>query len=157
MPAGTALALYARLVSAIEWHDDRTHDVYLRKRGHAMADEHMPAVGQAALWYGDVINYVPRSGQAVGKQIARLCGADSLVTLPWRSLADAVGQRDKASRLRAFTERGVQVLTETGWLRVDTTGRGRGSRTTFLLLPGDLTDHRWTYPMDESDDVDEAA
>jgi hypothetical protein len=154
---GGVLSVYAQLVGEIEPCDDVTHQVLLRKRGHPMSFEHMPPIGQAALWYGDVINYVPRSGQAVAQQLARLCGSDSSVTLPWRSLADAVGRRDKANRVRAYTERGVQVLTDNGWLKVETTGRGRGSRTTFLLMPGDLEHYGWAYPMDEADDLDDAA
>ncbi len=66
--------------------------VKLRKRGFALAAEAIPPTGQAALWYADAIQCVPRSGQAVARQIARLCGDDSKVTIPWRSLADAVGR-----------------------------------------------------------------
>jgi hypothetical protein len=113
------------------------HRLMLRKRRHAMAAEQMPPIGQAAGWYADTIQCVPPSGQHVARQIARLCGNDSLVTIPWRSLADAVGRRNRAGNLRSYTERGVRALVAAGWLQVDTVGRGRGARTTFLLLPGD--------------------
>lgn len=119
----------------------------LGKRGFALGGEHMPPTGQAALWYEDVIQRVPRSGRDVAKQIARLCGDDSNVTIPYRSLADAVGVADKAGRLRAYTERGVEVLVEAGWLKVETTGSKRGAKTTFYLMPGDLDD--WTIWVEE--------
>lgn len=92
-------------------------------------------VGQAQEWYLDALPNMPPSGRDVALQLARLCGDDSMVTLPWRSLADAVGKADKAGRTRAYAERGVQALTEAGWVRVETTGRGRAARTTFYLLP----------------------
>jgi hypothetical protein len=56
----------------------------LRKRGFALAAETSPPTGQAALWYADAVQCVPRSGQAVARQIARLCGDESEVTVPWR-------------------------------------------------------------------------
>ncbi len=101
-----------------------------------MAGEHYPPYGQAALWYGDMIRVMPRSAMHVGKQLARLCGDDSCVTLPYRSLADAVGVKDKAGRTRAYTERGVQALAGGGWIRVETVGKKRGARTTFYLTYG---------------------
>jgi hypothetical protein len=148
--------LYALMVGEVCGPDDVTHQVFVRKRGHAMSDEHMPPTGQAAVWYGDVICYVPPSGQHVARQIARLCGADSLVTLPWRSLADAVGITDKAGRLMAYTQRGVQVLVDSGWLKVETTGSKRGARTTFYLMTGDPYDYS-CVSMVEADNVDEVA
>lgn len=112
------------------------HRVKLRKRGFPLAAEAFYPTGQAALWYADAIQCVPRSGQAVARQIARLCGDDSEVTIPWRSLADAVGVRDRAGNLRRYTERGAKALTDTGWLEVETVGSKRGAKTTFRLLPG---------------------
>ncbi|MCA2200337.1 hypothetical protein [Streptomyces sp. SMS_SU21] len=111
--------------------------VKLRKRGFALAAEAIPPTGQAALWYADAIQCVPRSGQAVARQIARLCGDDSKVTIPWRSLADAVGIRDRAGNLRRYAERGTRALVDAGWLEVETVGSKRGARTTFRLLSGD--------------------
>ncbi|MDQ0793730.1 hypothetical protein [Streptomyces sp. B1I3] len=128
----------------------------LRKRGYALAAEHYPPAGQAAQWYADVIQCVPRSGQLVAKQLARLCGQDSLVTVPWRSLADAVGVRDSAGRERAYTERGVQVLIEAGWLTVETIGLKRGAKTTFSLEPGERATE-WLGWIDADDWLDEAA
>lgn len=97
-------------------------------------------MGQAGFWYEDVIREVPRSGRDVARQIARLCGDDSLVTVPYRSLADAVGVADKAGRQRAYTERGIQALIESGWLKVETVGEKRGAKTTFYLMPGLVTE-----------------
>ncbi|MFG2954834.1 hypothetical protein ACGF5O_14010 [Streptomyces sp. NPDC048291] len=111
--------------------------VKLRKRGFALAAETAPPTGQAALWYSDAVRCVPRSGQAVARQIARLCGADSEVTIPWRSLADAVGVRDRAGHLRRYTERGAKALTDAGWLEVETVGTKRRAKTTFRLMAGD--------------------
>ncbi|MFF2163110.1 hypothetical protein ACFVWP_20675 [Streptomyces sp. NPDC058175] len=75
----------------------------------------------------------------MARQIARLCGDDSQVTIPWRSLADAVGIRDRAGNLRRYTERGVKSLKDAGWLEVETVGSKRGAKTTFRLLAGDLS------------------
>ncbi|MGI5137329.1 hypothetical protein [Streptomyces sp. CA-106110] len=111
----------------------------LRKRGYALAAETIFPTGQAILWYSDAILCVPRSGQAVARQIARLCGDDSQVTIPWRSLADAVGVRDRAGNLRRYTERGVKTLIDAEWLEVETVGSKRGAKTTFRLLAGDLS------------------
>ncbi|MEU9329696.1 hypothetical protein AB0D91_38960 [Streptomyces canus] len=111
--------------------------VKLRKRGFVLSAEMAPPTGQAALWYADTVQCVPRSGQAVARQIARLCGDDSEVTIPWRSLADAVGVRDRAGNLRRYTERGAKALTDAGWLEVETVGSKRGAKTTFRLLAGD--------------------
>ncbi|MGW1505726.1 hypothetical protein ACWCQW_45920 [Streptomyces mirabilis] len=110
--------------------------VKLRKRGCALAAETALPTGQAALWHTDVVQCVPRSGQAVARQIARLCGDASEVTIPWRSLADAVGVRDRAGNLRRYTERGAKALTDAGWLEVETVGSKRGAKTTFRLLVG---------------------
>ncbi|MFI1418438.1 hypothetical protein ACH4VX_10640 [Streptomyces sp. NPDC020731] len=109
----------------------------LRKRGFVLAAEATPPTGQAGRWYADAIQCVPRSGQAVARQVARLCGDDSEVTVPWRSLVDAVGVCDRAGNLRRYTERGVRTLVDAGWLEVETVGSKRGAKTTFRLLPGD--------------------
>ena len=119
------------------------HRLALRKRGTAAGDlyvpqsaELLPPSGQAAEWYWDAIHFVPRSGQRVGRQLARLCGDDFEVAISWRSLAEAVQQRDNLGRPRAYTERGARALVEGGWLRVTVTGSGRNARTLFELLPG---------------------
>lgn len=130
--------------------------VKLRKRGFALAAETIPPTGQAAQWYTDAIQCVPRSGQAVARQIARLCGDDSQVTIPWRSLADAVGVRDRAGNLRRYTERGVKTLKDAGWLEVETVGSKRGAKTTFRLLPGDRSPE-WLTWIDHEDWFAEAA
>ncbi|WP_329187810.1 hypothetical protein [Streptomyces sp. NBC_01428] len=121
----------------------REHRRKLRKRGFALAVEHCPPTDQAALWYGDVIHFVPRSGRDVARQIARLAGDDSQVTIPWRSLADAVGIRNRAGNLVSYTERGVQALVEAGWLTVETVGEKRGAKTTFTLQVGEFSDRAW--------------
>jgi hypothetical protein len=109
----------------------------LAKRGHPYFAEMTFPRGQASFWYDDVIRCVPRSGRLVAKQIARLCGDDSVVAISIRSLADAVGQTDRGGRLVAFTERGIQALVESGWLRVETNGSGQNIITTYYLMPGD--------------------
>lgn len=127
------------------------HRRLLRRRGKnrlptepmarfALAAEHTPPTGQAYGWYQEVIHYVPLSGMHVAKQIARLCGDDSQATIPWRSLSYAVGRVDRLGRGRAYTERGVQALVESGWLKVETVGQKRGAKTTFYLEVGD---HSW--------------
>ncbi|KQZ88880.1 hypothetical protein ASD62_05750 [Phycicoccus sp. Root563] len=116
------------------------HRELVRKRGSALSHECVPPVGHAADWYWDAINYVPRSGRLVARQLARLCGDDTELVLPIRSLTDAVATRDKAGRTRAFVERGVEVLADAGWLHVHKIGHGRGARTTYRLHPGDRHD-----------------
>ncbi|MEU3661760.1 hypothetical protein AB0E77_18715 [Streptomyces sp. NPDC032940] len=126
-----------------------TRILKLRKRGFPLAAETVPPTGQAGMWYTDVIQCVPRSGQAVARQIARLCGDDSQVTIPWRSLSDAVGVRDRAGNLRRYTERGVRNLVDAGWLEVETTGAKRGAKTTFRLLAGERSVDALTWIDDE--------
>ncbi|MFD4337205.1 hypothetical protein ACFWPP_08375 [Streptomyces anulatus] len=123
----------------------------LRKRGFPLAAEHIPPIGQAASWYEEVIQNVPRSGQLVARQIARLVGEGCEVTIPWRSLADAVGTRNRAGHLVSYTERGVEVLRESGWLSVKTVGQKRGAKTTFSLEVGSRSG--WIYwTADDEDD-----
>ncbi|NUV61943.1 hypothetical protein [Streptomyces sp. CAI-85] len=130
----------------------KEHSRLLAKRGQPLAAENMPPVGQAYLWYQDVVQCVPLSGMLVAKQIARLAGDDSQVTIPWRSLADAVGRKNRAGNLRSYTERGVQALVESGWLRVETIGEKRGAKTTFYLQVGDFTDRTWMHDEDFYED-----
>ncbi|MEU6667594.1 hypothetical protein [Streptomyces sp. NPDC046727] len=144
----TILAEYADAIEA--------RRAKLRRRSFALAAETVPPTGQAALWYTGAIQCVPRSGQAVARQIARLCGDDSQVTIPWRSLADAVGVRDRAGNLRRYTERGVRTLVDAGWLEVETVGSKRGAKTTFRLLPGDRSPE-WSSRVDDEDWFAEAA
>jgi len=116
---------------------ERHHGLQV-KRGHALSADVLQPSGQAAGWYQDVIRCVPWSGQVVAHQIARLCGDDSVCSVPIRSLADAVGQRDRAGRQVALTERGIEVLVESGWLRTEVTGRGQNIVTTYYLMPGPI-------------------
>lgn len=128
-------------VYAVEIEEKRRK---LRKRGFPLAAENIPPTGWAALWYEIAVHYVPRSGMAVAKQIARLAKDGSSVTIPQRSLADAVGIRNRAGNLRSYTERGVKTLVDAGWLKVETTGKGRAAKTTFHMTMGDFTDRTWT-------------
>lgn len=130
----------------------KEHSRLLAKRGQPLAAENMPPIGQAYLWYQDVVQCMPLSGMLVAKQIARLAGDDSQVTIPWRSLADAVGRKNRAGNLRSYTERGVQALVESGWLRVETIGEKRGAKTTFYLQVGDFTDRTWMRDEDLYED-----
>ncbi|MFJ4941517.1 hypothetical protein ACIP4V_02615 [Streptomyces albidoflavus] len=127
----------------------KEHRRKLCKRGFPLAAEHIPPTAQAALWYEEVIQYVPRTGIDVARQIARLCGDDTRVTIPDRSLTDAVGKRNRAGNERSYTERGVQVLTEAGWLRQEVVGKKRGAKTTYYLEVGDLID--WTHMTSRND------
>ncbi|WP_328755042.1 hypothetical protein OHA28_30750 [Streptomyces sp. NBC_00269] len=106
----------------------------------ALAAEHLPPTGQAYGWYQEVIHYVPLSGIHVAKQIAKLCGDDSQVTIPYRSLSDAVGKTDRLGRDYAYMQRGVKALLESGWLTVETVGQKRGAKTTFYLQVGDTSE-----------------
>lgn len=113
------------------------HAAQLARRGRPLSAETVPPVGQAANWYwAAVAAGLPPSARAVARQLARLCGHEASVIVPWRSLADAVGIADRAGRPVAYTERGVRFLTETGWLEVEVSGRGRASRTRFAIAPG---------------------
>lgn len=114
------------------------HRSLLRRRGFALSTENVPPRGQAAEWFWACADHVPRNAQHVARQLARLCGDDIEVTLPWRSLADAVGRTDKAGRPMAYVQNGVLPLTERGWLEVVTVGRGRGARTVWRLLVGEV-------------------
>ena len=112
-----------------------------------MSAEDMPAVGQAALWLEDVVQLTPLSGILVARQVARLCGEGSETTTTIRRLADAVGRKDSAGRLVAFTESGLEVLQREGWLKVVANGKGCTANTTFRLMPGD-TSRLDNVPMD---------
>ncbi|WP_457515228.1 hypothetical protein [Streptomyces sp. TE33382] len=78
------------------------------------------------------------------------------MTIPWRSLADAVGIRDRAGNLRRYTERGVRTLVDAGWLDVETVGSKRGAKTTFRLLPGTQAAEQFSW-IDDEDWFAEAA
>jgi hypothetical protein len=108
----------------------------LPKRGRASAEEHRPPIGQAAEWYDEMIQHMPRSAMRVGRQLARLCGDDSKVTIPIRSLADAVGFKDSANRHIAYTQQGVAALQRHGWIEVVVSGQKRGAKTTYYLMVG---------------------
>src|SRR5262249_14938412 len=70
------------------------HWIAVRSRGRAVSAERIPPRGRAGVWSERVRMSTPFSGIETGRQLARLCGDDIQVTLPWRSLADAVGRRD---------------------------------------------------------------
>lgn len=115
------------------------HQIDLRRRGFALsAEAAAPLFGQAALWYRDVAQRVPPSARHTARQIARFCGDDSQARITKRNLADAVGLANKAGYTTGYVYGGERILTDRGWLRVETVGRGRGSRTMYYLLPGDL-------------------
>ncbi|MFF1291842.1 MULTISPECIES: hypothetical protein [unclassified Streptomyces] len=131
------------------------HRRKLKKRGFPLAAEHVPPIGQAALWYEEVIHYVPRTGRDVARQLARLAGEDSVITIPDRSLADAVGKVNSAGNLNSYMERGVKVLIDFGWIRKEVTGAGCAARTTYYLQVGEPdTQHTWTdRESDYEDDL----
>ena len=141
--------------------DGQADDLKANQQAHGGISERMrqpacaedaPAVGQAAAWLADVEHVITApSAVAVAKQLARLAGEDSQVTIPLRSLADAVGQRDSKRRLRAFTESGIDVLVRRGWIAKETVGRGRGARTTFFLLPRPVRGGEGTLDRDASE------
>lgn len=125
------------------------HRELLRKRGFPLSVENHLPEGQAARWYSDVSGCVPPSASHVAKQLARLCREDSQVSVSIRSLADAVGRRDRLNRLSAYTERGLKALVDSGWLRTRVTGSGQNKISTFYLLSGD----RRTEWFPEDDDL----
>jgi len=117
---------------------DRHHKARLRRGGSVVSAELRLPVGQAAKWYWSLVDaHPPRSARLTARQLARLCGDDSRVTVPWRSLADAVGVEDAAGRKVAYVEGGVQWLLDAGWLSKDVQGRGCAARTTFSLEVGE--------------------
>lgn len=113
---------------------DRHHEARIARGGAVVSAEMLPPIGQAADWYWHLVQeHPPRSARLTARQLARLCGHDSRVTVPWRSLADAVGQEDAAGRKVAYVQTGVQWLVDAGWLSKDVQGRRRSARTTFSL------------------------
>ncbi|WP_143675047.1 hypothetical protein [Streptomyces sp. ScaeMP-e48] len=120
----------------------------------ALPAEHLSPTGQAYGWYQEVIHYVPLSGMHVAKQLARLAGEDCEVTIPWRSLTDAVGKADRLGRARAYTERGVEALIDGGWLTVETVGSKRGAKTTFSFQVGDHSEEARRTASSYSEDHD---
>lgn len=117
----------------------------LRGRGQAQSAEDRPPIGWAAYWFTSVLmqlgltnngrsKCVPPSGVAVAQQLARLAGDGRQVTIPQRSLADAVGRADSAGRVVAYTQRGVQALIEYGLIERTVTGKGRAGKTTYRLV-----------------------
>lgn len=129
------------------------HSAMLARRGLPVSAETIPPLGQAANWYWELVAVgLPRSARNVARQVARLCREEFAVTVPWRSLADAVGIADKGGRTMAYTQRGVAYLVESGWLEVATTGRGRGASTAFTIAAGQPG--RWAN-VDLSNDLDD--
>jgi hypothetical protein len=126
----------------------------LKKRGFPLAAEHYPPTGQAALWYEEVIHYVPQTGRDVARQLARLAGEDSVVTIPDRSLADAVGKVNRAGKKNSYMERGVKTLIDSGWVRKEVTGAGCAAKTTYFLEVGE-TDTRYAWADAEGDYEDD--
>ncbi|WP_329306953.1 hypothetical protein OG322_24955 [Streptomyces sp. NBC_01260] len=112
------------------------HRRKLKKRKFAMAAEHTPPIGQAADWYWEARLHVPRSARDVARQLARLAGEGCEVTIPERSLADAVGTIDKAGRHIAYVQGGVKVLERSGWITKTVVGQKRGAKTTYTLEVG---------------------
>ena len=113
----------------------------------ALSWEWVPPIGQSDGWFREASRYLPvtpPSARDVARQLARLCGHDSEVTIPWRSLADAVASGDALGRSRAYVEQGTKVLVDLRWVEVETTGEKRGAKTTFRLLPaGDPAPLAW--------------
>lgn len=135
--------LGATWTERVERHRHLIRKRHARSRGlvtrGAVSAELRPPTGQAGDWYDDVGHQVPVTARDVARQLARLCGDDSQVAVPWRSLADACGKRDRLNRPMAYVQGGVECLEREGWLRRETVGRKRGAVTTFYLLPGDAT------------------
>ncbi|MGW3087785.1 hypothetical protein [Streptomyces sp. NPDC001108] len=123
----------------------------LKKRGFALAAEHTPPIGQAANWYWEVRLHVPRSARDVARQIARLAGEGCEVTIPERSLAEAVGVLDKAGRHIAYTQGGIKILEKSGWITKTVVGQKRGAKTTYTLEVGNRSG--WFYR--EEDGIEE--
>lgn len=145
---------------AYTWQDTALRDDFhtrferhyqsLAKRGHPVSAELALPVGQAANWYWELVSAgAPPSASHVARQLARLCGEDFSVILPWRSLVDAVGRCDEAGRQTAYVQRGVQALVDAGWLEVVTTGQGRAAETRWTITAGAA--NRWRADLLEVD------
>lgn len=98
---------------------------------------------QARSWLADVLgNTQPTpmgAGDCVAMTLARLVGDDSVISTPWRRLSGAVGGPDW------FTRDGVSRLVKSGWLRVETVGKGRKASTTFYLTPGTVVEREEAF------------
>lgn len=134
---------------------ERHHKALKARGGYPIAWEEQSPEDEAANWFEDMVYNMPKSAIRVGRQIARLCGDDTQATTTYRSLADAVGVRDKRGRTTAYVQRGLKALSEWGWIKVVTTGKGRAASTTFYLMPGDAP--RVADPTYEADLIDELA
>lgn len=120
---------------------DEEYDELLRHDGMAVVipvrTPISPTVeGQARYWLADVFGNIKptpfRAADRVAAALAVMADGDSIVRTTRRRLAEGVGSP------RWFTDDGVRSLVAAGWLRVVTVGRGRGARTTFCLMPGDV-------------------
>lgn len=134
--------------------DEMKRRTLIRGWGKPQSAEDQAPQGWAADWFTKVLDglysnadwlntrdgqpkHVPPSGVAVARQLARLAGDEREVTIPERSLADAVGRRDKHGRHIAYTQRGVKALTQHGFVEKHVSGRGRGAETTYRLIRPD--------------------
>ncbi len=120
------------------WSDRvERHHAALKRRGGVPRSAEMDApTGQALGWYMDVAKLAPPTGRDVARQLARLCGEDSVVTISERSLADAVGLTDSEGRARSYVESGIKALVKAEWLEVEH-GEG-GQPNVYRLMPGPL-------------------
>ncbi|GAA3817839.1 hypothetical protein [Nocardioides panacisoli] len=128
--------------------DGMRRDLLRRAMGGPQSGEDRAPTGYAADWFTAVLGgmysntqwldggsgLVPPSGVHVARQLARLAGNGDAVTIPERSLADAVGRTDAAGRHIAYTQGGIEALIRHGFLAKIVTGRGRGARTTYRLV-----------------------
>ena len=110
----------------------------------------MPSEGQGAEWYLDLRWQASPTARDVAQQLARFRGHDSEVVMPWRTLADAVGKRDRANRTRAYVESGVDVLKRHGgwrsrpWAAVAVLKRqGDSCRGSVASVPPGSTASAW--------------
>jgi len=117
--------------------------------GYPVSAEDAAPIGQAAAWLTDVYSD-PSIGMIhlpIARQIARLCGNDSVMASTYEKLAEAVGAKVKRRGRGYFDRMGdpvphsmsqtrdaVRRLCSRGWLHV--TPGGARKPTVFRLVPG---------------------
>lgn len=101
----------------------------------APARERRP-VGQAEGWYLDVVRHVPApTAKDVAWVLAILCGEDSETTIKRDSLAAMVGRYNSSGHLNSYTDTGIRVLVDHGWLEKELRPR---KPTVYRLCVGNI-------------------
>lgn len=83
-------------------------------------------IGDARSWWRAAAEAVPGAAR-MAHRIAVLCRDDTRTVVSYDRLAETTGS------MKYYVQACVRLLEEMGWLRAETTGKGRGARTTFTL------------------------